>query len=134
MSDSGLATDSWIFLSVARSDGADLSRFFSAAEHIHCAAPTDDEIEGGINRLASCGLILIERDCFKLSAKGIELFNQAGGLAAYPRMQPGHLAPLLEKAMLGFEPAHAWTLDPGLSCAAFRAHAKRMGVARESLK
>lgn len=131
---SDVPTVSWLFLSVARSEGGHLSQFFSAAEQINGSIPGNEEIEGGINRLASCGLIMIEGDGFRLSTVGRRLFDQAGGLAAFPRLQPAQVAPLLEKAMAGVEPGRAWSLDPDRASVALKAYRKTMAAALKSLE
>jgi hypothetical protein len=96
------SSDAWMFLSVAYSalDGpATLDDFYAAADHINCAIPNHDEIQGGINRLASAGLVNVQDDRFILTESGREIFERVSRQTLYPRMQPQ----LVEQQLRGMQ-------------------------------
>lgn len=66
-------SDSWIFLSIAFYQdraGTSLRDLIATADYIDRAIPTDEEIEGGISRLAGAGFVTVEDDHFYLTAAG----------------------------------------------------------------
>lgn len=127
-------SDNWIFLSVARSDGSELSNFFAAADHINCAIPTNEEIEGGINRLYSCNLVNVENNCFALTDEGRTLFNRVGGLEEYPHKQPMMINPLLIEIAETANSKPRWKLDPAVMDEAYNKYSKRISEISKEIK
>jgi hypothetical protein len=130
-------SDAWIFLSVAYSakkKPATLDLFFSAADHINCAIPTNEEIQGGINRLASVGLIHIENDTFTLSESGQQLFQQVCKQTAYPRMQPKLVKQYFNDVELPKIIHSVWHLSVAESSKALRIYKKRMSEALKEIR
>jgi len=117
--------DSWIFLSVARSSGSHLSHFYSAADHINVAIPTNEEIEWSVNRLVACGLVDIENNSFSLTAKGRKLFDAINKKSLYPRLQLEIAVPLLAKAMKITIRESSWHLDPNVAANAIQQYSER---------
>ena len=109
------SSDAWMFLSVAYSaqDGpGSLDAFYGAADHINCAIPTREEIEGGINRLASVGLVRVEDGAFALTDAGRQLFENVCHQTPYPRLQPE----VVEEHLRALRPSDGgsgyWALSP----------------------
>jgi hypothetical protein len=80
-------SDFWLFLAVARSDGAGLGSFIAAADHINCTIPLEEEIAGAISRLRAAALVTEESGAFRLTPFGETIFARGGGLSAAPRSQ-----------------------------------------------
>ena len=79
--------DGWIFVSMAfyqGETGTSLRDLIATADYINHAIPSDDEIEGGINRLCRAGLVTVEEDTFHLTPAGRVLlrdtYNQRASL------------------------------------------------------
>jgi len=118
--------DAWMFLSVARSEGGTLFDFFSAADHIGVALPTDREMEDGINHLAKYGLVRPSGTFVALTDTGRELFEGVGGLAAAPRPQIVLVRERLQAFPLAQDDVPRWKLDPVESDSALSKYSKRM--------
>lgn len=127
-------SDTWIFLSIARSDGEDMSYFYSAADHINCAIPTEQEIEGGVNRLISCGLVDYLNRGFVLTDKGRSLFDHAGGYQAFPRLQSESTKPLLQKIAAQSTYESNWKFDPTAMDKAYKQYHKRVSAIIRGMK
>lgn len=82
--------DAWIFVSVIIADrterdranaaalpatGATLADVLSAADFLHNAVPTRDEIEEAVGRLAGAGLIIVDDDMFAVAGPGEHLWR-----------------------------------------------------------
>jgi hypothetical protein len=131
------SSDAWMFLSVAYSaqNGlGSLDAFYGAADHINCAIPTREEIEGGINRLASVGLVRVEDGAFALTDAGRQLFERVCQQTPYPRSQPG----VVEEHLRTLRPADRgsgyWTLSPEDSEAGLSVYRKRAGEALRKIR
>lgn len=103
--------DAWIFLAIARSDGADWADFLGVADHLNVATPTDEEIEGAVRRLVSCAWIRLDGNRFHLTGAGRRAFTDVGGLEALPRPQVATCQRRLEARGAEVELACAWKLD-----------------------
>ena len=65
--------DAWIFVSMAfyqGEAGTSLRDLIATADYINHAIPSDEEIEGAINRLACAGLVTVQDDYFHLTPAG----------------------------------------------------------------
>jgi hypothetical protein len=123
------SSDSWMFLSVAYSaqDGpATLEDFYAAADHINCAIPTHDEIQGGINRLASAGLVDVQDDRFILTGSGRKIFERVSRQTLYPRTQPELVEQELRSVTLVSTAHSHWGLSAEVFDAALSRYNKRM--------
>src|SRR5690349_682583 len=72
-------SDAWILTSMAfhqRRAGTSLRDLIATAEYINHAIPSEDEIEGAINRLASAGLVTVEEDYFYVTRAGRDALRQ----------------------------------------------------------
>lgn len=123
------SSDSWMFLSVAYSaqDGpATLEAFYAAADHINCAIPTRDEIQGGISRLASAGLVHVQDHRFILTESGRTIFERVSRQTPCPRMQPELVEQQLRCVTLADTAHPHWDLSVEVSDAALSRYNKRM--------
>ena len=130
-------SDAWMFLSVAYSaqDGpATLEDFYAAADHINCAIPTHDEIQGGINRLATAGLLQVQDDRFILTEVGRKIFEGVSRQTPYPRMQPELVEQQLRSVKLTDAAHPYWELSAETSDAAFARYSKRMKDALRKIR
>jgi hypothetical protein len=118
--------DSWIFLAIAQSSGSPLSAFFSVADYINVAIPTDEEIERSVNRLISCGLVDVEANVLAVTAKGQEVFQAVTRLSRSPRPQVQLAVPLLSLAMDSESSKSSWHLDPAIAANARQEYFNRM--------
>jgi hypothetical protein len=82
--------DAWIFVSAVIAErlerdralhaalpvtGASLADVLAAADFLHHAVPTRDELEGSVRRLAGAGLIRIEDDLVEIAPAGEQLWR-----------------------------------------------------------
>jgi hypothetical protein len=82
--------DAWIFVSAVIAErlerdralhaalpvtGASLADVLAAADFLHHAVPTRDELEGSVRRLAGAGLIRIEDDLVEIAPSGEQLWR-----------------------------------------------------------
>jgi hypothetical protein len=131
------STDGWIFLSVAYSAQhgmATLDDFYAAADHINCAIPTRDEIQGGINRLATGGLARIDGGTFGLTERGRRVFEQACQKTQYPRLQLEFVQNQLQVVRLGEVEPSQWKLSAEDSDEALRRYDQRMKKALREIR
>jgi hypothetical protein len=76
MTDRFQSSDAWIFISLSPAEtGTTLDSLIATADWINHAIPTQDEIEGAVNRLAQAGLLHMEADNFFMTEQGIELYR-----------------------------------------------------------
>lgn len=126
-----------MFLSVAYSAQqapSTLDGFYAAADHINCAIPTHEEIQGGINRLADAGLVRVEHGRFALLERGREVFERVCKQTPYPRMQPTLVEEHLRSANLpGVTHSH-WDLSAAEATEALARYNKRMKEALKKLR
>jgi len=130
-------SDAWMFLSVAYSAKdvlATLDDFYAAADHINCAIPTNAEIEGGINRLATAGLVQVQDDHFILTDAGRKIFESVSCQTPYPRMQPQLVLEHLRNGRFADTAHPHWELSPETSDAAFGRYSKRMRDALRKIR
>jgi hypothetical protein len=128
-------SDAWIFLSVAYSvqkqQSATLDLFFSSADCINHAIPTNDEIQGGINRLASADTVYVKDNKFSLTKLGQQLFEKFCRQTSYPLEQLDLVKQFFETQNLQ-EVAHSvWHLSSIESERAFEIYRQR---GKEALK
>ena len=68
------SSDAWVFISINPSEaGTTLEFLIATADWINHAIPTQNEIEGAVNRLAQAGLLRVEADKFFLTEPGHEI-------------------------------------------------------------
>ncbi len=75
-------SDAWIFISMAFYQGeasTSLRDLIATADYINHAIPTDEEIEGAINRLSSAGLVIVQEGHFHLSPAGRIILQEFHG-------------------------------------------------------
>jgi hypothetical protein len=119
-------SDAWIFLSIARSGGAELADFYAAADHLNVALPSDSELEGGVRRLVSCNLVAVDGQRFRLTPEGQALLVEVGGLGAAPRPQVEPCQRLLEIRARDAVLTCDWSPDPSEASRARSAYHKDM--------
>lgn len=127
------AHDAWIFLAIARMDGAEWADFLAAADHINVAIPTNEEIEGAVRRLVSCAWVRVDGNRFHLTSEGRRAFTKVGGSEAYPRPQVAPCQRLLEARGAQVELASDWELDVAAMAQARRTYEERMARAMTRL-
>ncbi len=110
----------------ARDGPATLEDFYAAADHINCAIPTHDEIQAGISRLASAGLVDVQGDRFVLTESGRNIFERVSRQTPYPRMQPELVEQLLRSVTFTDTVHPHWDLSAEASDAALSRYNKRM--------
>ena len=120
-----LESDGWMFLAIARSDGAGLRAFVAAADHINCAIPLEEEIAGAVSRLRAAGLVSEKLGTFHLTPSGDAIFACAGGSPAPPRSQFKVTARELAKLSVPTNP-EPYSLDQSLYKAAVAQYSKSM--------
>ncbi|MEQ1891653.1 MAG: hypothetical protein ABL998_03855 [Planctomycetota bacterium] len=118
--------DAWIFLAIARSDGAEWADFLGVADHINVGTPTNEEIEGAVRRLVSCAWIRVDGNRFHLTSEGRRAFTNVGALEAFPRPQVAPCQRLLEARGAEVELACDWKLDVAAMKQAKHDYSKRM--------
>jgi hypothetical protein len=124
--------DADVFLTIARSSGGTLTDFFAAADHLNSSI-LDEELEGAVNRLVSCGLVQVQNGSLALTEAGHAMFDRVGGYAGYPRRQADPIRPLLAEIAARAELKSAWRSDPAAMKAAHRAwHKLAAAFMRES--
>lgn len=72
-------SDAWILTSMAfyqGRTGTSLRDLIATADYINHAIPSEDEIEGAINRLGTAGLVTVEDDYFYVTRAGREALRQ----------------------------------------------------------
>ena len=102
--------------------GTSLRDLIATADYINHAIPTDEEIEGGINRLARAGLVTVEEGYFHLTPAGRLLLREFHGkrdslLKVWERVD-GHLQTLKLPEL----EVQAFTLKRGQSRAAYKSY------------
>lgn len=131
------SSDAWMFLSVAYSaqnGPSSLDALYGAADHINCAIPTREEIEGGINRLASVGLVRVEDGVFALTDTGRQLFERVCRQTPYPRLQPEVVEEHLRALRLTDGGSGYWALSPEDSHASLSVYRKRANEALRKIR
>lgn len=126
-----------MFLSIAYSAQdrpATLDELYAAADHINCAIPTHEEIQGGINRLASAGLVRVEEGRFTLSDLGRQMFDRVCRQTPYPRIQPELIEQQLRSARFSVVAHISWDLSASESDAALSRYHKRMKDALRKIR
>ncbi len=72
-------TDAWIFISMAfyqGETGTSLRDLIATADYINHAIPSEEEIEGAIDRLGCAGLLSVQDDRFHLTPAGRALLRE----------------------------------------------------------
>jgi hypothetical protein len=133
--------DAWIFVSAVIAErlerdralhaalpvtGASLADVLAAADFLHHAVPTRDELEGSVRRLAGAGLIRIEDDLVEIAPAGEQLWRTRpfSGLSSA-------VVTLQTQLNRATEPGESdWKLDEQTYAAALREYSLRLADGR----